>query len=266
MSQTSSSPQTNKPKSFSLIQQVVMVFGAGILVATLFTALTPVGLIAEMLAGKLPANQDVPALFPSPDTSDYPTPTPRPRPRIGIVAGHWGNDSGAVCSDGLTEEQVNLTVATLVKQQLVVAGYDVDLLQEFDSKLISYRALALVSIHADSCEYINDQATGFKVAAALSTTNTEKATRLTACIRSRYTAATGLSFHAASITSDMTSYHAFDEIHHDTAAAIIEVGFLNLDRQTLTQHPESVAEGISKGILCFIRNESVTEPPPEPAP
>jgi N-acetylmuramoyl-L-alanine amidase len=69
----------------------------------------------------------------------WPTITPGPKPRIGIVAGHWGNDSGAVCADGLTEEKVNLRIATLVQQYLIAEGYEVDLLQEFDKR---YAALS----------------------------------------------------------------------------------------------------------------------------
>ena len=63
----------------------------------------------------------------------------------------------------------------------------------------------------------------------------------------------------------MTSYHAFGEIDENTTAAIIETGFLNLDRQFLTQHADLAAEGIAKGILCFINNESIS-PPAIPTP
>ena len=250
----------NKPTqtpSVSLFRQLTTVLGTAVIVATIFTAWTPIGLIADTLAGKVPSSNPNPAQYLQPDQENYPTPTPRPRPRIGIVSGHWGNDAGAVCTDGLTEAQINLTVATLVKQQLVEAGFDVDLLEEFDFRLTGYRGLALVSIHSDSCDYINDQATGYKVAAALSTANRDRANRLTACLRNRYTEHTGLSFHSGSITADMTSYHAFEEIHNETTAAIIEIGFLNLDRQILTQYPETVAQGITDGVLCFIYNEDV---------
>jgi N-acetylmuramoyl-L-alanine amidase len=137
-------------------------------------------------------------------------------------------------------------------------GYNVDLLKEFDPRLDGYKALVLVSIHADSCDYINDQATGFKVAAAISTFYPERAERLTACLRSRYTSTTGMSFHPGSVTADMTSYHAFDEIDTETTAAIIETGFLNLDRKMLTKHPDLAANGITQGILCYVRNEDIT--------
>jgi N-acetylmuramoyl-L-alanine amidase len=39
----------------------------------------------------------------------------------------------------------------------------------------------------------------------------------------------------------------------------MEVGFLNLDRQILTQHRDLVAQGISDGILCYVRNEDVSQ-------
>jgi N-acetylmuramoyl-L-alanine amidase len=257
---TTLSDPTNVPRRAPLgfLRQLWIVLGISALLATLFTAWTPVGLftggLVELISRALAPRPEEAALV------SVITPTSRPKPRVGIVAGHWGNDPGAVCADGLTEAQVNLNIATLVKQGLVDNGFDVDLLEEFDPLLSQYQALALVSIHADSCEYVNDQATGYKVAAALGTANADKATRLTACIRSRYSQYTSLPYHGTSITPDMTSYHAFDEIHSDTPAAIIETGFLNLDRQILTQEPDRIADAITQGILCYIYNEDISAP------
>jgi N-acetylmuramoyl-L-alanine amidase len=241
----------------SLIRQLFTIVAVGGFVATLFTAWTPVGLKASSLPETLGAAELQNELLPPADAT-IPTATPRPLPKIGIVAGHWGSDPGAVCADDLSEQEINLTIASLVRDQLIFAGFDVDLLQEFDTRLQGYRALALVSIHADSCEYINDLATGFKVAGAISSTQPESASRLSACIKARYADSTGLAFHGGSITADMTSYHAFDEIHHETTAVILETGFMNLDRQILTQSPETVADGITRGVLCFIYNEDAT--------
>jgi N-acetylmuramoyl-L-alanine amidase len=226
------------------------------ILATLFTAWTPANLLPESLLANI-SRTFTRKQSDTPETTVWPTATSRPRPRIGIVSGHWGNDSGAVCADGTKEADVNQEVATRVKESLVGQGYDVDLLKEFDSRLTNYKAMLLVSIHADSCEYINDQATGFKVAAAVSTLYPEKAARLTTCLRTRYTAATGLPFHPGSVTPDMTSYHAFSEINSETTAAIIETGFLNLDHEILTKHPDLIASGITNGILCFVRNEDI---------
>ena len=120
-----------------------------------------------------------------------------------------------------------------------------------------------MSIHNDSCEYINDDATGFKLAAALNTHDVNRASRLTECLRARYGNVTGLHFHAESITNDMRGYHAFDEINPNTIAAIIETGFLFLDQDLLVKETDKVAYGVAQGILCFARNENI-EPTPIP--
>jgi N-acetylmuramoyl-L-alanine amidase len=260
-SQASQNKEQYQTRTLGAFQQIQLVVGVAFLLATLFTAWTPAGLLPDSLAEKLSG-----VIIATEESSINlgPTPTARPNLRIGIVAGHWGSepyDPGAVCSDGLKEVDINLDIATRVRESLIGNGFDVDLLKEFDPRLDGYRGLLLVSIHADSCEYINDQATGFKVAAAMSTVYPEKAARLTACLRNRYSSATGLPFHPGSVTADMTSYHGFDEIHEDTTAAIIETGFMNLDRQILTQQPNLVAQGIINGVLCFVNNEDIAEPP-----
>lgn len=255
---TSNSTSTAKNSSGGMFRQLGIVLGVAFVIATLFTAWTEPGLLPGGLSEKL---SNALTLQRSTPQSEFATTTPRPNPRIGIVAGHSGNDSGAVCADalgGYREVDINLSVASLVREDLVAEGYDVDLLAEFDPRLTGYRALAVVSIHADSCEYINDQASGFKVSAAISTKYREQAARLTACLRTRYAEATGLQFHSGSVTTDMTNYHAFNEINSDTPAAIIETGFMNLDREILTQHPDVIANGIASGILCFVRNEDIT--------
>jgi N-acetylmuramoyl-L-alanine amidase len=246
----------NRPQRGMFYQLQIVIIVAFIL-ATLFTAWTP----ASLLPGNLSERFAQVLAFQATETAALPTPTARPRPLIGLVVGHWDDqtkDPGAVCADGLTEIEVNQAIATRVKQVLVNEGFDVDLLREFDEKLQGYRALTLVSIHADSCEFVNDEATGFKVAAALSNQYPERASRLTACIIDRYGQATGLAYHSSTVTNDMSSYHAFDEIENNTNAVIIETGFLNLDRQILTKGQDLIAKGISDGILCYIRNEDLS--------
>src|SRR5690606_6374328 len=159
--------------------------GIAVLLATLFTPWTPNSIFASNLQEQLrilltPQVETVPGLT-----------TPQPQLRIGIVAGHMGNDSGAVCMDEngqvtLREVDINFQIATLVERSLTAKGYQVDLLNEFDTRLNGYRAVALVSIHNASCQYINDEATGFKVAASLDTRDVNRAQRLTASLTDRY--------------------------------------------------------------------------------
>jgi N-acetylmuramoyl-L-alanine amidase len=251
--ETASPRPQRRSRSFRAVQTVL---GVAILLATLFTALPSRGLVAGDFYNRLSV-----ILTPNTDASQ-PLVASQPQLRIGIVAGHSGNDSGAVCMDGngnvtLTEADVNLKIAAMVQEQLTQKGYQVDLLREFDTRLNGYRALAIVSIHNDSCDYINDEATGFKVAAALNTNDLNRANRLTACLVDRYENVTKLTFHAGSITGDMREYHAFREIDPNTVAAIIETGFLNLDREILTKHTDRIAEGVVEGILCFANNENI---------
>ena len=168
--------------------------------------------------------------------------------RIGIIAGHKGNDSGAVCADGLTEAEVNENIAVRVVSALQTRGVAADLLTEFDPRLDGYIGTALVSIHADSCDNINELATGFKIAGSSFTDSSA----LSICIEESYRQATQLSYHANTITRDMTDYQAFRRISAGIPAIILEVGFMYLDRPLLTEQPDRVAGGITDGLWCYL--------------
>lgn len=256
--ETTSPPPARRVRPLRAAQTVL---GIAILLATLFTALPSRGLVAGNFYERL-------SIILTPRSVEGEPLVSQPQLRIGIVAGHSGNDSGAVCLDGngnvtLTEADVNLKIAAMVQEKLTQEGYQVDLLREYDTRLNGYRALAIVSIHNDSCDYVNDQATGFKVAAALNTNDLNRANRLTACLVDRYRRVTEMNFHAGSITADMREYHSFREIDPSTVAAIIETGFLNLDREILTKQTDRIAQGVVEGILCFANNENI-EPTPIP--
>ncbi len=189
-----------------------------------------------------------------PPTISSPTPLSTHAPRVGIVAGHSGYDPGAVCADGTTEADVTMAVAEEVVVLLVRKGYQVDLLKEFDEQLTGYRANALVSIHADSCDVPG--ASGFKVARVTDSAIPEAEDRLVACLYREYQAETGLMRHPSSITDNMTNYHAFREIDYYTPGAIIETGFLLDDYDLLVQRPKVVARGVAAGVVCFLEDNA----------
>jgi N-acetylmuramoyl-L-alanine amidase len=168
--------------------------------------------------------------------------------RFGIISGHKGNDSGSVCEDGLTEAEVVENIAVRVVSALQTRGIAVDLLTEFDPRLEGYIATGLVSIHADSCDYINDLATGFKIAGSGLTDSSQ----LSICVEDAYRQATQMSYHANTITPHMTDYHAFRQLAAGVPGIIIEVGFLNLDRPILEGEPDLVAGAITDGIACYL--------------
>lgn len=170
---------------------------------------------------------------------------------IGILAGHMGYDTGAVCPDGLQETEVTQSVARGVVARLESAGARVELLAEKDPRLDGYRADALLSIHADSCIDLS----GFKAARALASEQPLTEDKYLRCVYQEYGRASGLSQHLSTVTHNMTQYYAFNRIDSRTPAVILELGFLGGDRQVLTGNQDRLAWGITNAILCFLRSD-----------
>lgn len=168
--------------------------------------------------------------------------------RIGLISGHLGNDSGAVCDDGLTEAEINNDIVTRVAAQLNAQGIPVDILEEFDARLNSYAATAVISVHADSCAVFNSDLSGYKIAGSSITDSTD----LFSCVEQSYQAKTQLQFHFNTVTEHMTDYHVFRILPQGVPAIIIEVGFMAEDRELLTTNAEIPATGISEGVLCYV--------------
>lgn len=244
-------PDNHRKNSIHAGHILQTTLGVALVLATIFTAFPPTILTSDF-------NERLSLLLtPQPENiSDGISNTDELR--IGIISGHWGSDSGTVCANGVTENEVNLGIATIVQQQLnAQRKYQVDLLQENDPRLNGYKGVLLVSIHNDSCVISNELTTGFKIAPSPYGKNPERAQRFADCMYDRYQKETNLPYHPGSITPDMTDYHAFREIDVNTTGLIIETGFLSnpVDYELLTQHPEKVATGVANGILCYLNNE-----------
>lgn len=250
-------PPNPKESEFNFWTSMGTVLSVAILVATMFNFITPSSFFSTNLQYSLSQalrNQANPQR----------AATAVPSARIGIVAGHWDNNSGFICADEKTESDVNLTIATYVRQKLMDQGYSVDLLKEFDSQLQNYHGLALIAIHTGSCEYIDNSATGFTVTSSLfSRSQPEQVSKLSACLVNRYGNLTGLRFINNS-TETTASYHTYEEINPETPVVAIEAGYLNLDHDFLVNNPAKAAQGITAGILCFLRNENPAESLPTP--
>ena len=250
------------------IRSFILVFAAAGLMATMLTWFTPPRSIRESVSQQLSIVLETEA------ATFVPTQTPvrlmagAIGRRVGIVAGHSGpqNDPGAVCPDGLTEASVNMNVAQLVVAELQNIGYTVDLLEEFDARLNNYQAAALVSIHANTCQDYGERVSGFLISAAARITARSVDDLLVECIARSYQMQTELA-RRPGVTVDMTDYHTFREIHPQTPAAIIELGFLRGDRELLTERPDLMARGITDGVLCFLQPAGrATSTAPLPTP
>ncbi len=198
----------------------------------------------------------IPLSTATPVATSVPVSTPTPTvPRVGIIAGHTGSDSGAVCPDGLQEVTINDNVARQVVAILSARGWSVTQLEEFDARLTGYMADALVSIHADSCTLVDRS--GYKVARAESSSIPDAEDRVTACLSQRYGEHTGIPrFDPHTITYDMAIPMPYTRSTPNTPAAIIETGFMSGDRELLTERSDVVARGIADGLICFIEGES----------
>lgn len=232
------------------VRTVVIVLVAAGLTATIFTWFTPNEFINQDVRSELGA-----AIATSAATS-IPTvqPTPNWARRIGVVAGHRGpeNDPGAVCPDGLTEAEINFNVAQLVVGNLRALGYTVDLLDEFDTRLDGYQAAVIVSIHSNTCRDFGEVVSGYLIAGpSARVTVRDEDRRLVECVSENYAVASGMT-RREGVTEDMTDYHSFREIDATTPAAILELGFMLADRVMLTEHQDSLAQGITNGVLCFL--------------
>ncbi|MFZ2358017.1 MAG: N-acetylmuramoyl-L-alanine amidase [Anaerolineae bacterium] len=169
--------------------------------------------------------------------------------RIGLISGHSGFDSGAICEDGRQEAETVARIADNVARRLRRAGAQVDRLAEYDARLNGYAADAFVSIHADSCI----ERSGFKIARWADSPIPAVEDRLVRCLSDSYAAATGIPFDADTITEDMTAYHAFRKLAIETPGAIIETGFLGGDWNLIGRRPAVAADGIVDGLVCFWR-------------
>jgi N-acetylmuramoyl-L-alanine amidase len=176
-------------------------------------------------------------------------------PSVGLIAGHWQSDSGAVCADGLREDDLNLAIARRVERLLREEGYRVEVLPEYSPRLQGYRADALVSIHSDSCVSLS----GFKAVRGADSGSPQRDDRLVDALTQSYAVATGLAFHEETVTEDMLSYYAFRRVAPETAAVIIECGFMGGDRSLLTDEQDRVAEGIANGIIAFVEAQRDSE-------
>jgi N-acetylmuramoyl-L-alanine amidase len=246
-------PNGKQPQSRLLaktLKGILNVSLVAVISATLFTALPATG-----IGFKSPLFQ------PGQNNGEsFGSETPIVTLRVGLVVGHWGHDVGAICPEslgGFREVDINYTIADLTRQYLQSEGVNVDLLKEFDEQLKEYKGDALISIHADTCEYIPELGTGYKIAEAVDNKRPEQAARLMACLNNRYGSITGLRYDHR-VTPDMTSYHAFSEVDPNTPAVIIETGYMNQDRELLTKNPSLVARGITAGIMCYLNREEIS--------
>ena len=195
-----------------------------------------------------------------------PVATPKWNYRIGIISGHRGSDSGAICSgEGgrvlLREVDINFSVATRVLANLKAENYTVDLLDESDPRLDNYQADALVSIHANTCLDFGELVTGYIIAKPESRPDHGPDAFLRECVALNYGALVPLQ-RSYNLTDDMTNYHVWRKIHPLTPGVILEMGYMLADQEILTTQHDLLAHAITNGIRCFLEASGAAQAAP----
>lgn len=231
------------------------------LAATLLTWLTDPKFLNPAVVRGLQANSEAALIAAGAAAASEAPPvvaTPNWLHRIGIISGHRGlsrqgigDDPGAVCPDGLEEAQINFEVARRVVENLRARNYTVDLLDEFDARLDNYRAAALLSIHANTCQDYGEYVSGYLVAKAASRPDGGIDAYFVECTAFHYEELIPLQ-RSYNLTVDMTDYHVWHKIHPLTPGVLIEMGYMLADRRILTEEPDLLAQALSNGILCLL--------------
>lgn len=179
---------------------------------------------------------------------------------IGILPGHYGFDSGYQCGaeyNFVRESDVNLRLAVLVRDYLEANGYTIDFLHEYDPALSNYTALALVSIHANTCSPNDSKLSGFNITTGGQNTYPSESKRLNDCLTYHYAQSSKLDFLGENYAPEEESLYSFDTVNNYTTISIIHTGYLGNDYRTISEKTNSLAKGIADGIICYVEDDTV---------
>jgi N-acetylmuramoyl-L-alanine amidase len=121
---------------------------------------------------------------------------------------------------------------------------------------LNYQSAAFVAIYSGPCAESPLPLSGFKIATSLTAQNPDAAYALAVCLSETYGKLIKIPFTYEVLNPDHPSYHIFRDIDSQTPAVMIEAGSLKTDRTILVNQADSVAEGISEGILCFLNQSN----------
>ena len=228
---------------FNMVQTVISV---AVVMATLFTLWNPHGLFVPKAA-----------ILPTPVSIGQNAEGQQAPIRVGIQVGHYKHNEGYTCPDGIKEVDVDYIIANKVSLLLAASGITVEVLDEYDIKLINYKADALVSIHTGSCTDPSAAVSGFKIGTGANNTDITRTNVLAACLAEQYQQNTNLVFNYTVITQDQPVSHTFLDINPQTPIVLIETGSLAVDRDILIDQSDRSANGITAGVLCYFKNEGL---------
>lgn len=232
-------------KEYSFFKALITIFVSAVILASVLITFSP----GEQYIDRYEAVSQ-------PDTA---TET-GPKKYVGIVAGHYGFDTGYQCGADLNfvrETDVDLRLAVMVRDYLTNMGYSVDLLQEFDPALSNYTGLALVSIHTNRCDTTDKSQSGFYVTGGGPNTYPSETKRLNDCLAFNYEKYTGLDYLGQNYDTADQMLYVFDTVNDYTTVSVIHTGFLSNDYRAFSEQTASLAKGIAEGIICYVDDGTI---------
>lgn len=240
-------PKKRNPRVYSVLRMVQSVIMIAVVMATLFTFWNPHGFFSP---------QNSIGLLPTPANAGSGSSSAKSI-RIGIQVGHYQHNDGFTCPDGIKEVDVDYVIANKVSLLLEASQITTNVLNEYDLNLINYKADALVSIHTRSCTDPSAAVSGFTLGTSISAKDADKTNTLAACMAEQYTNNTGLTFSYQVIPDDQVTSHTYLDINPQTPAVQIETGSLAVDRSILLEGSDRAANGITAGILCYLKSQGL---------
>jgi N-acetylmuramoyl-L-alanine amidase len=237
-------------EGYSIFRGIQSVISVAILVATLLTLWNPRKVFTT------PRFYDLFQSVSSMETASDIKSDSAIQTKVGILAGHWQDNPGEVCADGIIEADVNHAIAEKVKLNLEEKDIAVKLFNEFDLDYLNYEAKVFLGIYSGSCLETPLPPSGFKIGTSLTAGNSDLINAFAVCLAENYQTYTGLPFTYEVVNPDHSSYHIFRDINPNTPAALIMIGALSTDRDLIINRSNTVAEGIAAGITCFIEKSS----------
>ncbi len=238
-----------KSHSNSVLYMVETVISVAVVMATLFTLWNPHGLF-------LPQS----SFLPTPVSVGQNTNGQLVPVQVGLQIGHFKHNEGNACPDGIKEVDVDYVIANKVSLLLAASGISIEVLDEYDIKLINYKADALISIHTGSCTDPSAAVSGFKIGTGANIADPTRTNMLAACLGEQYQQNTDLTFNYFVIPDDFPVSHTFLDVNPQTPIVLIETGSLAVDRNILIDQSDRAANGITAGVLCFLKSEGLINP------
>ncbi len=192
------------------------------------------------------------------------------RPRVGIQIGHYKAieqpeelknirySTGAQVGK-ITEVEINIAVAKMLRDMLEARGIIVDMLPATVPK--NYNADVFISIHADAS--LDKKRRGYK-SAYFTPVRNNKDKLLKAKIDESYFYFMGLPDDDANVSGAMLEYYSFNKnrfkhaISKKTAGIIVEIGYISNSRDLqLIKDPVNPAYALKVGIVKYLKAQGL---------